>query len=636
MFRIESLLSSHLLLKPQLVNDWIYFLSNLSGHISLYRMKKNGSIPELLLPPHIALQNPHLLEGEAFSVFPELSKILVMIDNDGDENYQPMIIPIEGGFPEPALGGFFDGFRVFCSHCDPIHQFAYLTAESQHKQLTSSFQANLQTGDVIKLGESMWGCYVDSVNFSNDKVILIDSYTIGDNVIYLWSMDHHERQLIYGIPLEDRKPNDSVPLNSISYTHFTKDNTGLLFITSLFRDTYGLGYLDLNDLHEIKPIEISGVKHLGNGELNEVRHLTGDAYLLIYNIDGCSWVYQATFNEKDLLMAIDQTIIGEKQGLSDGVLEAISYNKTNNTFIAAFSTATSPTQIFTFEGADQKKIVRHTNERILGIPEKCLSKGEDASYASFDGTGVSARLYLPSPELEYSGIRPIIYYIHGGPQGQERPDFSWFSMPLIQFLCLNGFAVFVPNVRGSTGYGLEYTKEVDRDWGGKDRLDHIHAMQQILPKDKRLDVTRTGVMGRSYGGYMTLTLASRHPDLWAAAIDMFGPYDLLTFGERIPESWKPYFTLSIGDPVKDRPFLVERSPKTYIEKISCPLMVVQGKNDPRVIEQESLDLVEKLRSIGKNVEYLMLENEGHDVLKFENRTTVYNGITNFFKKYLKP
>ncbi len=98
--------------------------------------------------------------------------------------------------------------------------------------------------------------------------------------------------------------------------------------------------------------------------------------------------------------------------------------------------------------------------------------GEDASFTSFDDTRVSARLYLPAPALNYTGPRPVVYYIHGGPQGQERPDFAWFSMPLIQFLTLNGFAVFVPNVRGSTGYGLSYTKQVDQDWGGKDRLDH--------------------------------------------------------------------------------------------------------------------------------------------------------------------
>nr|HMN61915.1 alpha/beta fold hydrolase [Anaerolinea sp.] len=234
-----------------------------------------------------------------------------------------------------------------------------------------------------------------------------------------------------------------------------------------------------------------------------------------------------------------------------------------------------------------------------------------------------------------TGKRPVVYYIHGGPQGQERPDFAWFSMPLIQYLTLNGFAVFVPNVRGSTGYGLTYTKEVDRDWGGDDRLDHVHAMK-MLAQDARLDASRAGVVGRSYGGYMTLTLAGRHPDLWSAAVDMFGPFDLFTFLDRIPETWKPYFKMALGDPAEDHDFLLDRSPKTHLANLACPLLVIQGKNDPRVVEKESHDLVNYLRAEGKTVEYLMFENEGHDVLKYENRVRCYEAITEFFKQTLKP
>jgi len=211
-------------------------------------------------------------------------------------------------------------------------------------------------------------------------------------------------------------------------------------------------------------------------------------------------------------------------------------------------------------------------------------------------------------------------------------------MPLIQFLTINGFAVFVPNVRGSTGYGMAFMKQVDHDWGGRDRLDHVHAMTRVLPKDKRIDARRAGVVGRSYGGYMSLTLAARHPDLWAASVDMFGPYDLLTFMDRIPETWKPYFAVAVGDPKKpkDREFLVERSPRTHIENLASPLLAIQGNNDPRVVERETRDLVEALRAKGKEVDYLMFEDEGHDVLKLKNRVSCYNAITDFFKKHLRP
>jgi dipeptidyl aminopeptidase/acylaminoacyl peptidase len=134
---------------------------------------------------------------------------------------------------------------------------------------------------------------------------------------------------------------------------------------------------------------------------------------------------------------------------------------------------------------------------------------------------------------------------------------------------------------------------------------------------------------------MTLTLASRHPELWSAAVDMFGPYDLLTFAARVPETWKPFIAALVGDPETEREFLIERSPRTYIDAISAPLLVIQGNNDPRVREVESRELVDHLRAGGKSVDYLMLPDEGHDVLKFDNRVRVYNAITDFFKVHLR-
>ncbi|MBP1693262.1 MAG: peptidase family protein, partial [Chloroflexi bacterium] len=223
----------------------------------------------------------------------------------------------------------------------------------------------------------------------------------------------------------------------------------------------------------------------------------------------------------------------------------------------------------------------------------------------------------------------------GGPQSQERPDFTWFSMPIIQFLTLNGFAVWVPNVRGSTGYGMSYMKHVDHDWGGLDRLDHVAAFD-LLHKDPRLDMDRAGVMGRSYGGYMTLTLVGRHPELWKAAVDMFGPYNLITFLERLPDTWKTAFYLTIGSPETDGEFLSERSPSTYLANLACPLMVMQGAHDPRVVERESHDLVDNLRSLGKDITYVVYEDEGHDVIKFPNKVDCYNKITAFFIKHLHP
>jgi dipeptidyl aminopeptidase/acylaminoacyl peptidase len=110
----------------------------------------------------------------------------------------------------------------------------------------------------------------------------------------------------------------------------------------------------------------------------------------------------------------------------------------------------------------------------------------------------------------------------------------------------------------------------------------------------------------------------------------------VTFSERIPETWKPFFALTLGDPETESDFLVERSPRTYIENVACPLLVIQGQNDPRVVEQESRDVVENLRGLGKDVDYLVFEDEGHDVLKLANRVRCYDAITGFFAAHLAP
>jgi pimeloyl-ACP methyl ester carboxylesterase len=634
-YRVESLLSARLFLFPQHAEGRIYFLSNLSGHLSLYAMNYGGSMPEPLLPPNIALQNPELIGGYSYYVFPKLKKILVMIDHDGDENYQPMLIPLDGGFPEATFENYFANYRVHLGPCDKARNIVYFLAERRDAPLQETYRANLKTGELTKLGESSWGFFPAAYNKNHSQMLIGEGYTVGDGVLYQFKGDEHK--LIYGKRLEDRAEGESVPLNGIISAEFAPSGKGTVLASAVFDDTYSLGYIHFAKPGKILPVKVKGIVHKGKGEIVGIGHLAEDRYLVMYNIDGCSWAYEGIFNEERLEMTYKHVLVGKKP-LDNGTLEHLDYDEDADLFTITFSTATSPTQIYTIEGKSRNKVLLHTAERILGIPHSHLSAGEDASFISHDGLRVSARLYLPAKALGFSGPRPVVYYIHGGPQGQERPDFAWFSMPLIQFLTLRGFAVFVPNVRGSTGYGLSYTKHVDRDWGGQDRLDHVHAMTKVLPLDERLDVKRTAVVGRSYGGYMTLTLAGRHPELWAASCDMFGPYDLLSFSERIPETWKPYFKISLGDPEKpeEKAFLVERSPKTYLSNMAAPMLVIQGRNDPRVVAAESEDLVRELRLKGKEIELVIFENEGHDVLKYENRVTCYNAITDFFAKHLNP
>lgn len=636
MYRIEALLSARLFLRPELVDNKIYFLSNLNGHNNLYVMDHGGSVPVPLLPPNIVLQNPHLIGGMSFAVLKNLGKIIIMIDRDGDENYLPMEIPLDGGFPEPAFNNFFENTRCHLIDVDVEKNLGFIAAESREEGIQRTYLCHLDTGDVEEIYASPYGGFPAAKNEDYSKIVLVEGYMVGDTIAYLWERGKNLK-LLYGKPLEERDEGEEVPLSALGGGFFTENDKGLVIHNALFNDTYSLGYISLENPGEVTAIPVEGLAHTGAGEFEGLGTLENGHFYLQFNIDGATWAYEAEYDEDKKVMRAINLLTG-KGKLSNGVLEAIKYDQYSDRFALAFSTAMSPTQIYTIEGKDRDILVQHTQESILGIPERLLSPGEDLSYTSFDGLRVSARLYMPSEELGFIGKRPVVYYLHGGPQGQERPDFSWFSMPLIQFLTLQGFAVFVPNVRGSTGYGLSYTKHVDRDWGGMDRLDHVHAMTEVLPKDERLDVSRSGVVGRSYGGYMTLTLAGRHPNLWAAAVDMFGPYDLLTFLERIPPTWKPYFYVALGNPENpdDLDFLNDRSPKTHIDNITFPMLVIQGRNDPRVVAEESEDLVKHLQEIGKDVEILLFENEGHGVEKYDNKVACYNRVTEFFKETLKP
>jgi len=629
--RVGALLSARQFLEPQLADGRLYFISSLAGLLSLYAMDAEGGVPEPLLPPHVALQNPELIGGYSFFVLPDLRQILVMMDRDGDENYRPFVIPLEGGFPAPLAGDRFDGYRSHLTEVDPDASIAYFAAESRQESLIHGLRCDLRTGEVEELGKSRYGAFPSAYSTDHSRVVLADQYLLGDIVLYEPD-GAGGRKVVFGTPLEEREEGREYPRTGFRSPHMTASGEGVLVVTTLFEDTGTPAYLPLDNPGEIEQAIVEGVVHEGAGELEALQHLEGGRFAAIYNIDGCSWVYDASFDESARRLTLDRVLVGQGE-LADGVLHGIDLDRASGNFAAAFCTATMPTQLYVLR--EEGSPARLTRERALGLPPELLAAGEDASFESHDGLRVSARLYLPSPELGHDGPRPLVYYIHGGPQSQERPNFAWFSMPLIQILALEGFAVFVPNARGSTGYGLDYSQRVDRDWGGQDRLDHVHAMQEVLPKDERIDVERAGVIGRSYGGYMTLTLAGRHPELWRAAVDMFGPYDLLTFMERIPETWKPYFALTLWDADRDRDFLVERSPRTHIGNIACPLLVIQGQNDPRVVERESHDLVDELRSRGKDVDYLVFGDEGHDVLKLQNRVRCYEKITTFFSEQLR-
>ena len=231
-----------------------------------------------------------------------------------------------------------------------------------------------------------------------------------------------------------------------------------------------------------------------------------------------------------------------------------------------------------------------------------------------------------------TGRRPAVLYPHGGPEGQSRPGFP-DRMAYLQALVDRGITLVVPNIHGSTGYGLSWQKAIHRDWGGIDARD-LRAVTEWMASQPNIDPGRLAVYGGSYGGFATLVCVTTMPDRWKCAVDVFGVANLVTMIEHAQPNWRRFLKLWIGDLETDRARLVERSPITHLDKVRCPMLVVQGTNDPRVPKEESDQVVERLRARGIPVEYMVFEDEGHGFTKRANSDRAHARIVDFLTEQL--
>ena len=278
---------------------------------------------------------------------------------------------------------------------------------------------------------------------------------------------------------------------------------------------------------------------------------------------------------------------------------------------------------------DAGRVTRVTENFLGGIPEAELVEPELVHFPTFDGKQIPAWLYRP---LEASGKVPLVLSIHGGPEAQERTHVTR-SSSFYQYLLSRGIAVLAPNIRGSTGYGKTYQKLIHRDFGGDELKDIDHAARW-LRSQSWVDSERIAIYGASFGGFATLSAMTRLPDYWRCGIDLVGPSNLVTFAKAVPPHWRALMKEWVGDPEEDFDFLMSRSPITYVDKMKAPLLVLQGANDPRCVKAESDQMVEKLRSIGVDVEYHVFEDEGHDFSKRANQLKAYRLIAAFlFKQF---
>src|SRR5436190_1875279 len=267
------------------------------------------------------------------------------------------------------------------------------------------------------------------------------------------------------------------------------------------------------------------------------------------------------------------------------------------------------------------------------IPIKSLASMKAIKYKSSDGLEIPAYLVLPKGVPAKN--LPMVAFPHGGPWGRDYWGYNSFA----QFLANRGYAVLMPNFRASTGYGKKFLDAGNRQWGDKMQDDITWGVKYFIAQGIA-DPKHVGIMGGSYGGYATLAGVTFTPDLYAAAVSIVGPSNLITLLNSIPPYWesiRKLFYLRMGDPTTEegKAQLTRQSPLTYADKIKTPLLVAQGANDPRVNKAESEQIVNALRKRNFPVEYILAPDEGHGFARPVNNMAMLAAAEKFLATYLR-
>jgi len=316
--------------------------------------------------------------------------------------------------------------------------------------------------------------------------------------------------------------------------------------------------------------------------------------------------------------------------LPGGDVTGVTITDNEDRMLFTVNSSNSPGTLYSYDFKSGKAtpLVRGLNPEIS--PDDLVA-GEVIRYKSFDGMEIPALLYKPK-DVKAGTKLPAVLQIHGGPGGQTRLTYS----ALTQYLVNNGYVVLAVNNRGSSGYGKTFYAADDRKHGDADLRDCVES-KKFLSATGYVDGNKIGIMGGSYGGYMTLAGLAFTPDEFAVGVDIFGVANWLRTLSSMPEWWGPQrdaLFKEIGHPKADSVALYNKSPLFHTERIKKPLLVIQGANDPRVLKVESDEIVANVKKNGVPVEYVTFPNEGHGFVKKENEITAYKAVKEFLDKYL--
>ena len=445
-------------------------------------------------------------------------------------------------------------------------------------------------------------------DWSPDDSKLLVAEGISINETYLWLADLASGAKTLLTP----KGKEKVAYGNAA---FGKDGKGLYVTCDRGSEFQRLAYMDL-----------------ATKKLEFLTPDTADVDEFDLSEDGKTIAYVTNEKGVSVLHLFDTAARREAPGpkLPLAVIFTVKWHKDGTMLAFTMETARSSADVYTLDVASGR-VDRWTTSELGGLNAEKFSQPELVSWKSFDGREITGFLYRPDAS-RFPGKRPVSIEIHGGPEGQARPDFLGPWNYLLNEL---GVAILLPNIRGSSGYGKTYL-QLDNGFLREGSYKDIGALLDWIRTRPELDADRIVVGGGSYGGHMTLAVAYLYSDRIRCAVDVVGPSNLVTFLEHTSGYRRDLRRVEYGDErdPKMRAFLEKIAPANNAEKIRKPLFVIQGANDPRVPLSESEQMVARIRQVGTPVWYLMAKDEGHGFAKKANRDYQFYATVEFMKEYL--
>lgn len=534
--------------------------------------------------------------------FPQDDRFLYSADKGGNELNHLFVQELDGTIKDLTPG---EGVKAsFISWHQNNKQFFVATNERDPK-FFDLYVYQVDGYDRALVYQNDSGYSLESISPNGQYVVLSKINSNTDSNLYLVDLTTQQR-LAQLITSHEGNAEYS------AYT-FTRDNTALIYSTNEFGEFQQAWSYNLVSKEK-------SVNFATNWDVSFTYFSkTGRYQVHGINADAQTKIKISDFNTQKPIKLPD---------MPSGDLRGVNFSHDEQHMVFYVNSDTSPSNLYVHQ-IGTNNITRLTNTGNPNILEDNLVDGEVVSFKSFDGLEIPGILYKPKQASTQKV--PALVWIHGGPGGQSRKGYS----ALIQHLVNNGYAIFRINNRGSSGYGKTFYHLDDKKHGDHDLKDVVYNKYYLQSLDW-VDSDRIGVIGGSYGGYLTMA-AMAFTDEFEVGINIFGVTNWVRTLESIPPYWEAFRQAlydELGDPTTDKERLHNISPVFFGQNVKKPVLVVQGKNDPRVLKIESDDMVESIRSGGTYVDYLVFDDEGHGFSKKANRIEASNKFLSFLQSHL--